>query len=369
MTSKNDEPVRSRTAPTDWTRRLARRGGGIELLHAPAVLFGGIVRARRALFDLGLLPVARLPVPVVSIGNLTAGGTGKTPTAAWVVRELVRRSRRPGILSRGYGAVEGGPNDEASLLSRLCPGVPHVQDPKRARGGAQLVGHGVDVVVLDDGFQHRWLARDLDLVLVDALRPWGLPRVEGAAAVRALLPRGLLREPPSSLERADAIVITRSDQVPAAEIERLEAEVARLAPGRPLARAVHTPRAWRTEAGEEHPLASLADKKVDVLTALGNPDAFEATLRGLGLAVREHRALPDHHRFTAADLEGLGKGRPLVVSGKDAVKLDALGAAYWCLEIDLSVTSGAAPLQALLDALPQSEGERRRDALHEGLHG
>ena len=130
--------------------RLAQRGGAIELLRLPAVLFGAAAVTRRALYDRGWLPSARLGVPVVSVGNITTGGTGKTPMCAWVVAELQRRGFRPGILSRGYGAERGDVNEEAQLLARLCPGVPHVQDPDRVRGGKALVdSHSVDAIVLD----------------------------------------------------------------------------------------------------------------------------------------------------------------------------------------------------------------------------
>ncbi len=346
-------PTARTTQPEPIENRLARRGGAVELLRAPAALFAAAAIARRAVYDLGLAPSTRLSVPVISIGNLTAGGTGKTPAAAWLVGELQRRGLAPGLLSRGYGAAQGEVNDEAQLLARLCPGVPHVQDPRRARGGAKLVERGVQAIVLDDGFQHRQLARDLDLVLVDATRPWGLPSLDGAEPVCALLPRGLLREPRSSLARADAIVVTRSDQVAPAVIARLEADLARFAPGRPLARAVHAPRAWRTERGQERPLAELAGREVDVASALGNPQAFEATLRTLGLAIREHRVFPDHHRYERAELEGLGGTRPLVVSAKDAVKLVPLGIPHWCLDVEFRIVTGMAPIEALLDGVRQ----------------
>ena len=323
------------------------------------MLFGAAVIARRAAYDLGIAPATRLGVPVVSIGNLTAGGTGKTPACVWLVRELRRRAFRPGILSRGYGAARGEANDEARLLARLLLDVPHIADPNRVRGGEALVARGIDVIVLDDGFQHRRLARDLDLVLVDATRPWGLPAVIGAEPVCALLPRGLLREPRTSLPRADAIVVTRSDQVAASALAQLELQLAHFAPGRPLAHAVHAPRALVDEEGVETTPASLAGVEIDVARALGNPAAFEATVRGLGAIVRGHRIFPDHHRYVRADLDGLGVARPLVVSGKDAVKIAALGVRHRYLDIEFRIVSGASPLAALLDALPRADDPRR----------
>lgn len=341
--------------------RLARRGGAIELLRAPAWIYGAAVVVRRAAYDRALAPATKLDVPVVSIGNLTAGGTGKTPASVWLVRELQRRAYRPGLLSRGYGAAPGSMNDEALLLARLLSDVPHVQDPRRARGGAQLVERGVDAIVLDDGFQHRRLARDLDLVLVDATRPWGLPSVDGREPVCALLPRGLLREPRSSLARADAIVVTRSDQVAERELAALESVLALHAPGRPLARAVHAPRAYVDADGAAHDPRALAGREIDVVSALGNPGALERTLRDLGAIVREHRVFPDHHRYARADVDGLGGSRALVTSGKDAVKLAALGVAHGWIDVEFRITRGAGPIDALLDALPRA-GEESRDA-------
>jgi tetraacyldisaccharide 4'-kinase len=351
-----------------WIERLARRGGAVELLRLPSVLFGAIVRARRALYDAGLAPRARLPVPVVSVGNLTTGGTGKTPMCAWLARELKSRGYRPGFLSRGYRAEPGQPNDEARLLARLCPDVPHVQDKLRARGGAELVERGVDAIVLDDGFQHRQLHRDLDLVLIDATRPWGLPRGADGAALRALLPRGLMREPASSLARADAVVLTRCEQVSASMLASIESELGALVPGKLLARSAHTPRAWRENGGRELPLEALRGRRVDLISALGNPQAFEASVRALGVHVEQHRKFPDHHEYTAQDLEGLaGTDKLFVTSGKDGVKLERLGAKFVSLEIELTLERGAHVMAALLDSLPRAGHATR--ALHEGLHG
>lgn len=351
--------------------RLERGGGAIELLRAPEALFRAVGALRRALYDRGLLPKARLTVPVVSVGNLSAGGTGKTPMVAWVARELAQRGRRVGLLSRGYGARAGEGNDEAALLAELLPGVPHVQDKDRARGGHALVQqHAVDAVVLDDGFQHRRLHRELDLVLLDATRPWGLAGRRDDDA--PLLPRGLLREPPCALARADAIVLTRADQARDAELSELRRAVERHAPGKPLALAAHTPARLVSLDGEREELKALHGREVDVASGIGHPAAFEATLASLGARVRERRRFSDHHAFSAADLDGLGS-RWLVVSAKDAVKLRPLAfaarAVVRVLEVELELLEGAPALAALLDALPVSQAQRERAALHEGLHG
>lgn len=359
--------------PRRIEERLARRGGALELLRAPALLFAGIARARNALHGRGLLPRARLSASVVSVGNLTVGGTGKTPCVAFLARALERRGRRVGLLSRGYGRARGAEvNDEGELLSRLLPGVPHVQDRDRVAGGLELERRGCDAILLDDGFQHRRLARDLDLVLIDATRPWGLASVDGRPALRAVLPRGLLREPPSGLARADALVLTRADQATSAELAALEQELASLAPGRAILRAAHRPTGLRAVPGGEGrlPLEALAGRPVTLLSAIGNPAGFERAARELGADVRAVRRFPDHHRFAAGELAGAAAdGTDLLVTAKDAVKLEPLGVPCLVFEVEFALLSGASVLDALLDALPPAAGKLERRALHEGLHG
>jgi tetraacyldisaccharide 4'-kinase len=292
-------------------------------------------------------------VPVLSIGNLSTGGTGKTPLSIWLVRELQRRGLRPGLLSRGYRALDAGGNDEARLLAQACPGVPHVADPKRVRGARELLALGVDVVLLDDGFQHHKLARSQDWVLIDALRPWGLPRdPQSGESVRALLPRGLLREPLSSLRRADAIWITRCDAVPPEWLARLDQELEAAAPGIARLQCVHRPRRLIDEQGRELDLASLSGRTVRLASAIGNPEAFEHSVRALSARIESHARFPDHHAWTRAEAQALlHKELPLVVTEKDAVKLVPLGIPCWRLCIELEVTQGHSVVAALLDTL------------------
>ena len=350
--------------------RLARGGGAIELLHVPAALFALAARARRVLYDRGWLPTERLDAPVVSIGNISAGGTGKTPMVALIVEALRERGRRVGIVSRGYGARAGQANDEARLLAELLPDVPHVQDADRARGARKLLEQHIDVVVLDDGFQHRRLARDLDLVLVDATRPWGLPGRTPRDA--PLLPRGLLRESPAALARAHAVVLTRADQVPTSDLIELRAAIGQLAPGVALAVAVPAPVGLRALDGTLEPVSALRERPVVLLSGIAHPEAFERTAAELGARIVEHRRHPDHHAYTPADLEGLGE-HDVLVTAKDAVKLrgiaGALAPRVRVLDVELRIVDGSAVLEALLDALPEARAARERRALHEGLHG
>ena len=252
----------------------------------------------------------------------------------------------------------------------------HQVDADRVRGGRALLERGCEALVLDDGFQHRRLARDLDLVLVDATRPWGLPPPpEGGPSVCALLPRGLLREPLTALGRAQAVVLTRSDQVQPAALDALRARLRELAPGLALATCEHRPRALRSlSSGERVPAAELAGRRVELVSGIGNPDAFESSVRALGAEVIGHRRFADHHAYGPADLEGLGAAGLLVVTtAKDAVKLAGLSrpaaSELRVLEVEIVVREGASVLAALLDALPLARAVVERRALHGGLAG
>jgi len=378
MPARDSEPAppRPRRSRTRIEDRLARRGGAVELLRVPAFLYGLVTAARNALYDRGLLRARRVDVPVVSVGNLTAGGTGKTPFVVHLARALLRRGRRPGVLSRGFGArvataVPGGArHDEALVYVRALPDVPHVGDPDRVRGASELARRGLDVVLLDDGFQHRRLARDLDLVLVDATRPWGLaaPGAGAAEPVRAHLPRGLLRESPRGLARADAIVLTRTDQAGRERLEALRAELERRVPGKPVIETAHRVTAVTDDEGWLLSPEALVGRTVDLVSGIGHPAAFEASVRETGATVRSHRRFPDHWAYTEADLDGLGDV-PVVTTTKDAEKLRSLGVTPWIVDVEIAVTAGGAVLEALLDSLPEGRARRERRAIHEGLHG
>ena len=353
--------------------RLAQRGGVVELLRLPAAFFGALAKLRARLYDRGRLPRFHLNMPVVCVGNLSVGGTGKTPMVVWLTRELLHRGWRPGILSRGYGKQEAGSNDEALELEAALPGVPQVQNPDRLEGGQALEKLGVDIIVMDDGFQHRRLRRDLDLVLVDATRPWGLPAPKaGGPPVCAMLPRGFLREAPESLARANAIVLTRTDQLPSTELEGLRTEIEFLAPGIPIAEAVHRASSLRTLQGKELSLEQLHGCEVDLFSGIGNPEAFEETVLALGARVVEHRRFPDHHAYTSGDLAGLGIQRPVLTTAKDLVKCQPLASACSSLHvlmIEITLIEGQAVIGAMLDSIPKGDAARRRDSLHAGLHG
>jgi tetraacyldisaccharide 4'-kinase len=310
-------------------------------LWALSLPYGAAVRLRNLAFDRGWLRVKRAPVPVVSVGNLTAGGTGKTPCVEYVARFYRNLGLRVAILSRGYGAAAGR-NDEALLLEENLPDVPHLQGPDRAALAVAAVEElESEVLILDDGFQHRRLARDLDLVLIDATAPWGYDH---------LLPRGLLREPPSALRRAGVALLTRRDQIDATERERLRRRVARIAPAVPLVEATHRPVELVNAEKAVEPVERLRGKSVAAFCGIGNPEAFRRTLTDLGAALADFRTYPDHHAYTRQDVDDLRtwaasvpRTETVITTQKDLVKLRIVTLAarpLWALRIGLEVVSG-----------------------------
>lgn len=322
-------------------------------MQAAAIFYAAGVGIRNAGFDWGLLPIHRAGVPVVSIGNLTAGGTGKTPMVAAIADWFTSRNVRPVILSRGYRSLENSVNDEKLVLDQLCPGVAHLQSPDRVKSAQEACAtHGAQVLILDDGFQHRRLARDLDIVLIDALDPWGADH---------LLPRGLLREPKSALRRADLIVLTRADLCEPGRKERLVTEVRRASRSRPLIEASFEPVGLTNASGEVTRAESIACS-VAAFCGIGNPEGFRETLRGAGIGSRlvDFRAFPDHHHYTTNDLDNLARwarslgADALITTQKDLVKIpqsDLAGIPLWTLTIRARITAGQGQLDGLLERL------------------
>jgi tetraacyldisaccharide 4'-kinase len=318
-------------------------------LYLLAPFYGLFVRVRNAAYDLGWKQIKRVPIPVVSLGNLTTGGTGKTPMAAFIARWFRDRGARVCFISRGHRASADGLNDEARVLKALCPDVPHLQTPDRV-AAACVAAEEIDsqLVILDDGFQHRRLARDLDMVLIDASNPWGFDH---------LLPRGLLREPLSGLKRADLIVITRVDQVSREEIDRIRARVLRLHPLCDFVEVDFPATRLIDSGGQTQPIQTLAGMRVAAFCGIGNPKAFREGLDRLGCTVIAFRSFPDHHNYTPAvveDLDRWSREAPVdavVCTQKDLVKIgvEQLGNhRLWAVEIGTRVGSGTEVLDARL---------------------
>jgi tetraacyldisaccharide 4'-kinase len=337
-----------------------RRGVGATLARAglriASVPYGCGVRLRNLAFDRGWKKSVAAPVAVVSVGNLTVGGTGKTPCVEAVARFFRQRDRRVCILSRGYGA-EHGRNDEALVLEENLPDVPHLQGADRVELAA-IAAEELDseVLVLDDGFQHRRLKRDLDIVLIDATGPWG----HGY-----LLPRGLLREPMSGLRRAQVVMLTRCDLATPQRLAEISAEVRRRAPQADIVETTHRPSAWVNASRHSAALAALDGRPVAAFCGLGNPEAFRRTLTGLGTEVIDWRTFPDHHAYSRQDVDGLRTwaralppGSAVATTQKDLVKirLDALAdKELWALKIQLQVRCGQEALERRLESVVSSQ--------------
>lgn len=310
---------------------------------------------RNRRYDTGAREIHRIPVPVVGVGNLTLGGTGKTPMVEWIARWLRRRGVRVTVVSRGYGAEAGARNDEAAELEQRLPDVPHVQNPDRVAGALMAVEEfDCQAILLDDAFQHRRIGRDLDVVLLDASEPFGFGHV---------FPRGTLREPLAGLRRAHVVVLSRAAMLSPAQREAIREEVRRLTPDAAWAEVTHAPQALCNARGEEKPLSSLAGLPVAAFCGVGNPAGFRHTLEICGYRVIGFREFADHYRYARADVESLlGWANELDVAAvlcthKDLVKLgiDQLGnRPLWAVTIALEFLAGQSLLEAkLAGLLPQ----------------
>lgn len=327
-----------------WTASFLRMG-----LAVASLPYGVVTDARNFGYRIGLLSSQRVGVPVISIGNITTGGTGKTPTVAWIVHQLQELGKKPAILSRGYRSLDGEENDEKKLLDSLCPLVPHVQHPKRIESARKVLAEtDSNVLVLDDAFQHRQMRRDFDLLLVDALNPWGFG---------GLLPRGLLRERLSQLARADAILLTRCDLASAESLQKIIHEIARYTQA-PVLKTRFQATDLINGVGEAKSLAEIERQKPLIFCGIGNPKGFQQTLAAFTDVANERcLTFPDHHHYGSEDLKRLHQAflstqsDLYLTTRKDLVKLPPDGIAgvpVWALNIELSFIDSPAPLLQML---------------------
>jgi tetraacyldisaccharide 4'-kinase len=318
-------------------------------LHLASVPYGWGMGLRNRLYEHGWKRSQRVSVAVVSVGNLTLGGTGKTPCVEYVARFYRGQDLRVAILSRGYGS-SAGRNDEALVLEKNLPDVPHLQGADRLSLAMTAVDElESEILILDDGFQHRRLHRDLDLVLTDATNPWG----HGY-----LFPRGLLREPPRSIRRAGMVLLTRCDQVDEKTRKRIQERIAHYAPDLPVALTTHKPIGLRNSEENSAPLEALKARPVAAFCGIGNPRAFRQSLACLGAEICAFRIFPDHHAYTRADVEELrrwageqAKDCLILTTEKDLVKLflpQLGGRPLWSLRICLHIEAGEEALQRKL---------------------
>jgi len=288
-----------------WSGGLGLGGAALSWLAAPPeAVFRTAVAARAFAYERGIARVHRAPLPVVSVGNLAVGGTGKTPVTAWVARRLQNMGVRPAVVLRGYG------DDEVRLHRRWNPAAFVVGRHDRLVGAQEAASQGATVVVLDDGFQHRRLARDLDLTLIAAEQPFP----------RRLLPAGPFREGAGALRRSDLVAVTRRTAGDSRVGDTLE-WIARVAPERPRAVFSLTPDGWSDLWGvpTETPKGAIL-----AVAGVAHPHLFQQLVAEQSGAETELLAFPDHHAFEARDarrIERAARGRMVVVTEKDAVKL------------------------------------------------
>jgi tetraacyldisaccharide 4'-kinase len=323
--------------------------GILDLLEHP---YRWAVARRNGRFDRTPAAAVKMPAPVISVGNLSVGGTGKTPFVAWLAEWFVERQKPVTIISRGYGARDGQQNDEALELAARLPGVPHLQNPDRvAAARAALTTNPGQVLILDDAFQHRRIARDLDIVLLDALEPFGYGH---------LLPRGLLREPIANLSRAQVIGLSRSDAVSAPRRQEIQAIALTHAPRAVWLELVHRPRALVSASGRIVEFGELRGMRVAAFCGIGNPAGFRHTLASCGLAIAELLELPDHCPYGATEMSRLGQWAErldvshVVCTRKDLVKIprdEIAGKKLLAVDVRLEITAGREELGNLLRGL------------------
>jgi len=329
-----------------------RKSSGIlgALLFFISLLYGMLVRIRAAAYNHGMLSTKELSVPVISIGNITLGGTGKTPVTVNVAGVLLASGRKPVVLSRGFGrsdrssvlvvsdgaakivdAVSGG--DEPVLIAGRLPRVPVVVGADRYRSGSDAIGwFHPDVAILDDGFQHIRLKRDLNIVLVDAVDPFGSGR---------LFPAGILREPLTALERADVVLVTKADR--AVDSELLLKTIGQYTRAR-IFTARYVPRdVMDVASGESRPIDFLAGKQVFAFAGIARPDSFISLLQTMGAVITGTAVYGDHYTYTQSDLASLVRQTGpavLVTTEKDGVKLRGLSPAnIFAVRVDLEVSN------------------------------
>lgn len=292
-------------------------------------LFAQIAKGRVAAFQSGRKASVHPPLPTLSIGNISAGGTGKTPLLFAALEWLEKHGATVGVLSRGYGG------DEGRMLEERFPNVRLVEGADRVAGlQTLLASQPPELLLLDDGFQHLRLQRDLDVVVIDATRPFG-----------RCFPAGLFREPISALQRADLIVVSRAESVSETQLEHIWARVHRACKGKPFQTRVEggvQARDLRNlVTGELVAIEKFKERHVQLAAGIGNPQSFHALCESAGMVIENFTRLADHHAWKAADLQSFPNDQPLVVTEKDGVKLRPFATdQMWELRVDWKFVRG-----------------------------
>jgi tetraacyldisaccharide 4'-kinase len=333
-----------------------------------------VIEIRNSLYDRGVLRTyavtaaglvtsdrTQATIPVISVGNITVGGTGKTPLVIWLCNLLGEQNINCAILTRGYKAGTGA-NDEPGMLAKNCPAAKVVLNPDRLAGAIEAVKkHKAQVLIMDDGFQHRRLHRDIDIVTIDAMQPFGYGK---------LLPAGLLREPVSALKRAQAAIITRCDLVSRNNLAELTLAVNKISPDLIVAQTKHNP-VFAVSGDKQIPLEELKGKKIYAFCGIANPQAFLATVGVVGAVIVGSEIYDDHHNYTVNDINDIYRdaaksgAQMILTTEKDYNKLSlpASGAgdlvlAY--LSVRLQFVEGADRIRELIERSLAGKIPRKR---------
>ncbi len=318
-----------------------------------SLIYGAFIKLRNLLYDLNIFPVITPPIKVISVGNIAAGGTGKTPIVIFIVKLL--NNKKISVITRGYKRrrkelevvnhqkhyIEVG--DEAYLLKRNLNSIPIIVEKDRVKAclSAKRM-FSSDIVILDDGFQYRRLKKDLNIVVVDALFPF---------SNGYFLPAGLLRDEPSSLKRADLLILTHTDQVCREEKELLKTKLLKIKDF-PIIETIHKPLYFiNFITNEKRTLSWINKKDVFGLCSIGNPKSFERTLKTLGANIVELVKFSDHHRYTKKDLAHL-EDKLVVSTEKDSIRFP-VPYPFWILKVEIEITKGKGTLENYLNRLLQ----------------
>jgi tetraacyldisaccharide 4'-kinase len=327
------------------------------ILNVTAWIYTAVIQLRDLFYSKGWRKTHRVNAAVISIGNITTGGTGKTPLVIWLYNTINQKSKIKNqkcgvaILTRGYKATQNF-TDEPAILTQSCPQAKLIINPDRVQGAIEAIDmFNAKVLVMDDGFQHRRLARDLDIVTIDALQPFGYGRT---------LPAGLLREPLSALKRADAAIITRCNQVDEAELVTIEEKLKQTNPNIAIARTIHAPVCVRYPDDREISIEELKSKNVFAFCGIGNPHAFLNTIKSLGANLIGTKIYNDHYSYTNENLADICERAKqlyadlILTTQKDWTKitlssLTLMGIPFAYLEIELQFIRGEDKIRQLIE--------------------
>ncbi|MDO8302036.1 MAG: tetraacyldisaccharide 4'-kinase [Sedimentisphaerales bacterium] len=349
-----------------YRKIIGGSGGGFGVRLFRAILkpasysYAAVIAARNFLYDKGYLRSHCAPVPVISIGNITTGGTGKTPLTIWLCNKLAEKKLKVAVLTRGYKMESQKLSDEPAVIAANCSAARVVVNPDRVLGAVTAIKeYGVKVLVMDDGFSHRRLRRNVDIITIDATCPFGYGK---------LLPAGLLREPLTSLRRAHAAILTRCDLVGRVDLEDIEAQLLAINPHLVLARTRHAPTVAKGANINDIELDDLAGRRVFAFSGIGNPEAFEAQLKNLKLDLAGMHVYNDHHQYMADDCADIYeeakylKADMILTTQKDWVKAAPLAPTeipFAYLAVTLEFLTGEDIIAALVEKSIQPDSTIR----------